>query len=63
MSPEMKSGDAPAIFVMEQKTPILVNFRVKQSLYIVDLLFDRAQLRVGAKNPVDVSCVHHLASR
>jgi type IV secretion system protein VirB9 len=63
MSPEMKSGDAPAIFVMEQKTPILVNFRVKQSLYIVDRLFDRAQLRVGAKNPVDVSCVHHLASR
>ena len=63
MSPDMKSGEAPAIFVMEEKSPILVNFRVKQSLYIVDRLFDRAQLRVGTKNPVDVTCVHHLASR
>lgn len=63
MSADMKSGEAPAIFVMEKKTPILVNFRVKHSLYIVDRLFDRAELRVGAKNAVNIACIHHLASR
>jgi P-type conjugative transfer protein TrbG len=63
MSPDMHSSEAPAIFVMEKKTPILVNFRVKHSIYIVDRLFDRAELRVGPKTAVDVSCVHHLASR
>jgi type IV secretion system protein TrbG len=63
MSPEMQSYEAPAIFVMEGKTPILVNYRVKHSIYIVDRLFDRAQLRVGPKTAVDVRCVHRLASR
>ena len=63
MSPEMQSYEAPAIFVMEGKTPILVNYRVKHSIYIVDRLFDRAQLRVGPKTAVDIGCVHHLATR
>ena len=63
MSPEMQSYEAPAIFVMEGKTPILVNFRIKHSIYIVDRLFDRAQLRVGPKTAVDIGCIHHLASR
>ena len=63
MSPQMQSYEAPAIFVMEGKTPILVNYRVKQSIYIVDRLFDRAQLRVGPKTAVDIGCIHRLASR
>jgi type IV secretion system protein VirB9 len=63
MSPEMQSYEAPAIFVMEGKTPLLVNYRVKRSIYIVDRLFDRAQLRVGPKTAVDIGCVHRLASR
>jgi type IV secretion system protein TrbG len=63
MSPDMRSYEAPAIFIMEGKTPILVNYRVKHSLYIVDRLFDRAQLRVGPKTAVDISCVHRLATR
>ena len=63
MSPDMQSSEAPAIFVMEKRTPLLVNFRVKHSIYIVDRLFDRAQLRVGPKTAVDISCVHRLASR
>ena len=54
---------APAIFVMEGKTPMLVNYRVKHSLYIVDRLFDRAQLRIGPKTAVDIGCVHRFASR
>ena len=63
MSPDMQSYEAPAIFVMEGKTPILVNYRVKHSIYIVDRLFDRAQLRVGPKTAVDIGCIHRLASR
>jgi type IV secretion system protein VirB9 len=63
MSPDMQNTEAPAIFVMEGKTPMLVNYRVKHSLYIVDRLFDRAQLRIGPKTAVDIGCVHHFASR
>jgi type IV secretion system protein VirB9 len=63
MNPEMRNTEAPAIFVMDGKTPLLVNFRVKHSIYIVDRLFDKAQLRIGPKTAVDVNCVHQLASR
>lgn len=63
MSPDMQNYEAPAIFVMEGKTPLLVNYRVKHSIYIVDRLFDRAQLRIGPKAAVDIGCVHRLASR
>jgi type IV secretion system protein VirB9 len=55
MSPEMHSWEAPALFVMEdKKTPLLVNYRVKGDYYIVDRLFDHAQLRIGAKQVVNV---------
>ena len=63
MDPEMRNTEAPAIFVMDGKTPLLVNFRIKHSIYIVDRLFDKAQLRIGPKTAVDVNCVHQLASR
>jgi type IV secretion system protein VirB9 len=63
MSPDMQSTEAPAIFVMQGKTPMLVNYRVKHSIYIVDRLFDRAQLRIGPKTAVDIGCTHRFASR
>ena len=63
MSPEMASFEAPALFVLEKNDPLLVNYRVKHSLYIVDRLFDRAQLRVGAKSAVDIRCTRRIASR
>jgi type IV secretion system protein TrbG len=63
MSPNMHNYEAPAIFVMDGKTPLLVNFRVKHSIYIVDRLFDKAQLRIGPKTAVDIRCVHQLAGR
>jgi type IV secretion system protein VirB9 len=63
MSPEMGSFEAPALFVLEKNDPLLVNYRVKHSLYIVDRLFDRAQLRVGAKTAVDIRCTRRVASR
>ncbi len=40
--------DAPPLFILEQGNRAdLVNYRVKGSYYIVDRLFDRAQLRFG----------------
>jgi len=55
MSPEMKSWESPALFVIEdKKTPELVNYRVKGDYYIVDRLFQQAQLRVGTKKFVDI---------
>ena len=41
----------------------MTNYRVQQQTYIVDRLFDRAELRVGPNTAVNVTCVHHLASR
>jgi type IV secretory pathway VirB9-like protein len=63
MSPGLQSYEAPALFVMEKKDPLLVNYRVKHSIYIVDRLFDRAQLRVGPKSAVDIRCTRLVASR
>jgi hypothetical protein len=37
----------PAVSVIEKNQPLLVNYRVKRSVYIVDRLFERGQLRVG----------------
>jgi type IV secretion system protein VirB9 len=61
MSPEMSSYEAPAMFVIEKNQPLLVNYRVKRSVYIVDRLFERGQLRVGPKTAVDIRCTRLLA--
>ena len=53
MAPTLRSGEAPALFVMEGSDPLLVNYRVKGDFYIVDRLFERAQLRIG-KQAVDI---------
>ena len=60
MSPEMNSYEAPAMFVIEKSQPLLVNYRVKHSVYIVDRLFEQGQLRVGPKTAVDIHCVRQL---
>ena len=41
--------DAPPLFVMGESGPSLVNYRVRGQYYIVDRLFDRAELRLGDK--------------
>jgi P-type conjugative transfer protein TrbG len=51
---EMKSHEAPAFFVIEDDDVLLVNYRVKGDFYVVDRLFERAQLRVGTKRIVNV---------
>ncbi len=45
---DLGTTDAPPLFIMEQgNQAALVNYRVKGSYYVVDRLFDRAQLRFG----------------
>jgi type IV secretion system protein VirB9 len=45
--PEMLTREAPALFVLSASEIQLVNYRVKNEFYIVDRLFDQAELRVG----------------
>jgi P-type conjugative transfer protein TrbG len=49
MPAAMKSSEAPALFVKDGKTLALVNYRIKNSYYIVDRLGKRFELHVGKK--------------
>lgn len=53
MPKNMRVTDAPALFLLEEESePLLVNYRVKGDYYIVDRLFECAELRVGPKRKV-----------
>jgi P-type conjugative transfer protein TrbG len=62
MPSNLASTDAPALFVIENGDPLLVNYRVKGTsdrdsagaTYIVDRLFDRAELRVGSRQTITI---------
>jgi len=55
MKPEVASSEAPALFVLEEDDePQLVNYRVKGMYYIVDRIFDRAELRVGPNMKIEL---------
>lgn len=44
-------GEAPPIFVVGQKGEVqLVNYRVKGHFYVIDRIFDVAELRLGTKD-------------
>ena len=47
MPDTMASGDAPTLFIKEQNKLELVNYRVLKNYYIVDRLFDNAEMRNG----------------
>jgi hypothetical protein len=42
------------MFVIERNEPLLGNYRVKRSVYIVDRLFEGGQLRGGPKTAVSI---------
>jgi type IV secretion system protein VirB9 len=47
----MLNREAPALFVLSDGNDVqIVNYRVKNDYYVVDRLFDRAELRVGQKD-------------
>jgi len=51
----LTTSEAPALFLTSREgTTQLVNYRVKGTWYIVDRLFDRAELRVGEHDPTVV---------
>jgi P-type conjugative transfer protein TrbG len=48
----LTTTEAPALFLRSAEgTPQLVNYRVRDRWYIVDRLFEEAELRVGEKHP------------
>jgi type IV secretion system protein VirB9 len=50
------TSEAPALFLRSAENRLqLVNYRVKDRWYIVDRLFDHAELRVGEKHPTVVT--------
>ncbi|HRK64587.1 MAG TPA: P-type conjugative transfer protein TrbG, partial [Terricaulis sp.] len=52
--PAMATSEAPPLFVIENGETGLVNYRVSGSRYVIDRLFDIAELRLGAERPVIV---------
>ena len=62
MPTNLAATDAPALFVMEGSKPLLVNYRIKGTsdkdsggaTYVVDRLFDKAELRVGTSQVVTI---------
>lgn len=45
----LAAGEAPPLFVIEEGQPALVNYRLAGRYYVVDRLFDVAELRLGSK--------------
>ena len=43
----LEATDAPPLFVVGEGGPELVNYRVRGRFYVVDRLFDRAEMRLG----------------
>lgn len=54
MSPEMKSSEAPVLFIKDREKLNLVNYRIKGEYYIVDRLFSEGELRSGKKDKVRI---------
>ena len=48
------SSEAPPLFIAENGDTALVNYRMSENRYIVDRLFDEAELRLGDAHPVVV---------
>jgi type IV secretion system protein VirB9 len=46
--------EAPALFVIQDDQPMLVNYRVKGNFYVVDRLFKKAELRAGTRDKVQI---------
>ena len=64
--PELSTGVAPPLFVVGAKGAAeLVNYRVRGRFYVVDRLFDAAELRFGLKHQdvVRITRVAHTGQR
>ncbi|HEX8569776.1 MAG TPA: P-type conjugative transfer protein TrbG [Caulobacteraceae bacterium] len=62
-APDMQVDEAPVLFVLAPDGDAqVVNYRQQGGMFIVDRLFDRAELRLGAKRP-QVVRISRLAER
>ena len=52
--PAMATSEEPPLFIIENGEAGLVNYRISGGRYVVDRLFDIAELRLGAERPVIV---------
>lgn len=52
--PALATSEAPPLFIIENGEAGLVNYRVSGGRYVIDRLFDIAELRLGAERPVIV---------
>jgi type IV secretion system protein VirB9 len=55
MADGMKAGEAPALFIKDDGQVNLVNYRVKDNYYVVDRIFNQAELRNGVKETVVIT--------
>lgn len=62
MPKSLRVNEAPALFVIEDGEPMLINYRVKGDYYVVDRLIEEAQLRVGVKKKVNIYDLAHRKS-
>jgi P-type conjugative transfer protein TrbG len=59
MPKEMRTSEAPALFLIDDESePLLANYRIKGDYYIVDRLFEKAELRVGPSKKVTIELEH-----
>ena len=69
MPDTLKSTEAPVLFIIDEdeENPVLVNYRVEANYYVLDRLFDIAELRVGPKKSVRIESTkrvrHNLFQR
>lgn len=55
--PAIATSDAPPLFITESGEAALVNYRVSGNHYVVDRLFDLAELRLGVERPIVVRII------
>ncbi|WP_313552932.1 TrbG/VirB9 family P-type conjugative transfer protein [Brevundimonas sp.] len=61
-SPDLQVDEAPALFVIAPDGEAeMVNYRQQGGLFLVDRVFDRAELRLGDRRPQIVR-LHRLGS-
>lgn len=59
-SPDIVAADMPPLFVITPEGAELVNYRVQGTRYVVDRVFDVAELRLGTRKPVVVRMERHV---
>ena len=62
-SSNVAAADMPPLFVRTGEGLELVNYRAEGQTYVVDRLFDRAELRLGQKKPITVRIDRKEAAR